>query len=290
MARNEYLKKPGELVEYTTDMVRELQKCSVDPVYFIENYIKITHPTKGLVPFILYDFQRVMVKTFHENRFSIACASRQVGKSQTSCAFILWYVSFHSHKNVLIASNKASGAKEMLTRISEMYENLPKFLKPGIDPSNWNKLSISFDNNSKIISEATTLNSGRGMSISLLFCDEFAFVANNISEHFWTSISPTLSTGGNCIIASTPNGDDNLYAELWRGAESGANGFTPIFVKWDTVPGRDERFREQEIAKIGLTKFQQEYECLRGDTLVTILDSFNTERTLTLKELYDEFE
>jgi hypothetical protein len=121
-------------------------------------------------------------------------------------------------------------------------------------------------------------------------CDEFAFVANNISEHFWTSISPTLSTGGNCIIASTPNGDDNLYAELWRGAESGANGFTPIFVKWDTVPGRDERFREQEIAKIGLTKFQQEYECLRGDTLVTILDSFNTERTLTLKELYDEFE
>lgn len=131
-----------------------------------------------------------------------------------------------------------------------------------------------------------TINSG----IITHNCDEFAFVANNISEHFWTSISPTLSTGGKCIIASTPNGDDNLYAELWRGAESGSNGFIPIFVKWDTVPGRDQEFRDREIAKIGLTKFEQEYECLRGDTYITVLDPNGVEKTLSLQELYDEFE
>lgn len=261
MAKNSRLKMPGPPEEYTPEQALEIMKCMQDPVYFIETYCKITHPTRGMVGFNLYDFQRELVKSFHENRSTIVCASRQIGKSQTSCGFLLWYACFNSHKEILIISNKAKNAKDMVKRIVFMYENLPNWIKPAINPNNWNKLEIEFANKNRIVSESTTDQSGRGMSVSLLFCDEFAFVEPNIAEEFWTSISPTLSTGGSCIIASTPNGDDNKFAELWRGANIGNNGFVPFFVQWDTVPGRDEAYKQQEIGKIGLQKWEQEYEC-----------------------------
>lgn len=289
MARSSFLKKPGVEHNYSPDEVHELLKCSRDPIYFIENYCKIIHPVHGLVNFELYDYQKEMINLFNDFQFSILCASRQSGKSQTSCAFLLWYAIFNELKTVLIVSNKSFGAKEMVDRIIFMYEHLPDFIRPGIDPNNWNKLSIKFDNGSKIVSEATTVNSGRGLSISLCFCDEFAFTdkgngnsENSVSEAFWTSISPTLATGGKCIIASTPNGDDNLYATLWRGAESGSNGFGHLMVTWDKVPGRDEEFRKKEVAKIGEEKFNQEYAChfISSDPLLfnsTFLSNYKLE-------------
>ena len=295
MGKNTSLKRPGELSEYSNDMVHELLKCSRDPVYFIENYCKIVHPVKGLVNFELYDYQKEMVRLFAENRFSILCASRQSGKSQTSCAFLLWYAIFNELKTILIVSNKSSGAKEMITRIVFMYEHLPNWLKTGINPNNWNKMTIEFDNKSKIVAEATTANSGRGLSISLCFCDEFGFVgssnsgSNNeeVAEAFWTSLSPTLATGGSCIIASTPNGDDNLYASLWRGAETNSNGFKSLLIPWNIVPGRDEEFKQKEIGKIGQAKWEQEYECLRGDSTVEIMINDNEVVRVTIEELYE---
>jgi hypothetical protein len=298
MAKNSSLKKPGELHEYSNDMVHELLRCSRDPVYFIENYCKIVHPVRGLVNFALYDYQKEMVNLFAQNRFAILCASRQSGKSQTSCAFLLWYALFNELKTILIVSNKASGAKEMIQRITFMYEHLPFWIKPGINPNNWNKMSIEFDNKSKIVSEATTANSGRGLSISLCFCDEFAFVGSSntgtssaeVAEAFWTSLSPTLATGGSCIIASTPNGDDNLYASIWRGAETKSNGFSSLLVPWNIVPGRDEAFKQQEIGKIGKLKWEQEYECLRGDSMVEVLVNDSEVIKISIKELYERLE
>lgn len=259
--RRTQLKMPGELSEYSAETVQNLIQCATDPIFFILNFCKITHPARGIVPFELYEFQREMVESFAFNHNTIVCASRQVGKSQTSCAFLLWYAIFHKNKEILIVSNKAKNAKDMVNRIVFMYENLPNWIKPAINPTNWNKLEISFENGSRIVSESTTVNSGRGMAISLLFCDEFAFINPTIAEEFWTSIRPTLSTGGKSIIASTPNGDDNLYAELWRGASAGTNAFNALFVPWDSVPGRDDEFRKKEIAIIGPEKFAQEYEC-----------------------------
>lgn len=92
-------------------------------------------------------------------------------------------------------------------------------------------------------------------------CDEFAFVRDSIQDEFWTSIAPTLATGGDCIIASTPNGDSNLFAQMWRGAQTKSNGFVPIHVKWDEPPGRDSKFKAAEIGKIGEIRWRQEYEC-----------------------------
>lgn len=259
--KNPAIKKAGAEAEYTYEQIEELKRCVADPVYFITNYCKVRHPKYGAMKFKLRSYQEKMVRSYHNGRDVIVLSARQTGKSVTSGAYLLWFAMFQFEKTVLIASNKNSNAMEMIYRIQYMYENLPHWLKPGITEDGWNKHSIGFDNGSRILSEATSENSGRGMDISLLYLDEFAFVPANIQEEFWTSIAPTLATGGDCIMTSTPNGDMNIFAQLWRGAQVEANNFFPIRVHWDEAPGRNEKFKEAEIGKIGERRWMQEYEC-----------------------------
>jgi hypothetical protein len=146
-----------------------------------------------------------------------------------------------------------------MNRIRFGYEELPHWLKPGC--LYFNKHEISFDNNSTIKSSATTENTGRGRSVSLLMLDELAFVKREIQLAMWASLAPTLSTGGSCIISSTPNGDQDLFATLWREAESGINGFKTVFAPWSEHPERDAAYRDEMIAKVGELMFRQEYNC-----------------------------
>lgn len=210
--------------------------------------------------------------------------------SITSSAYILWYTTFKFDKSVLIASNKESSAKGMIKRIRYAYEHLPMWLKQGVVDDGFSKHEIGFENGSSITATATAEDSGRSMSISLLYLDEFAFVAPNIAEEFWSAISPTLSTGGACIITSTPNGDMNIFAQLWRGADLGINGFHPMEVKWNQPPGRDEKFKKNQIGKIGERKWMQEYECvfLSSDALLinSIVLANETERLRNIKPLF----
>jgi len=273
MAKNRFIKKAHEETEFTPEQVLEFEKCMENPLYFIEKYVKIVHPTKGAVHFELYEYQRELITMYWKNRDNIILSARQTGKSTTASAYLLWYSIFNFDKTILIASNKEKGAKEMIARIRYAYEHLPMWLKPGVVDDGWNKHSVGFDNGSRIESTATSEDSGRGMSISLLYLDEFAFVAPNIAEEFWAAIAPTLSTGGDCIITSTPNGDMNLFAQLWRGAEIGVNGFHSKWVKWDAPPGRDEAFKEAMIGKFGQRKWEQEFECIFLSSDALLLDS-----------------
>ena len=270
---NHDIKRPNAPVEYTKETAHELVKCAKDCIYFVRNYVKIVHPKRGAIPFDLYDFQEDILRMYQSSRYNISMQSRQTGKSQTACAFLLWAAIFTDNIEILIASNKNKGAMEMIKRIRFMYTHLPDWLKPGINESYWNKHELAWDNGSIIYSEATTEDTARGKALRYIYCDEFAFVDNNIAEEFWTSIAPTLSTGGSCIITSTPNGDKNLFAQLWFGALANANGFAHRFVAWDQVPGRDEKFKEEQIAKIGLLKWQQEYECQMVSSDPMLFDS-----------------
>ena len=206
--------------------------------------------------------------------------------SQTSAAFLLWFGMFHDDKTILVASNHNGNAMELVNRMQYMFEELPLWLKPGVNIDGWNKHEIGFDNGSRIISQATTEKTGRGLSISVVFVDELAFIRPSIQQAFWTSISPTLSTGGFCIITSTPNGDSDLFAELWRGALAGVNGFKHLFVDWRKVPGRDERWAEQERGKIGELKFRQEFECELISSDALLFDSiFLTNLTRKIEKI-----
>lgn len=277
-SKNPFLKRANEQYEYTAEQVMELSKCMEDPEYFIDKYCQIQTATEGSIPFSLRPYQRNIVRTFADNRLSIALAPRQIGKSWIAGAFLLWFAMFKFEQTVVIASNKNDNAMEMIHRVRFIYERLPHWLKPGLMEDGWNKHSVGFDNGSRIISQATSVNTGRGLAISLLFLDEFAFVRDSVAEEFWGSVSPTLATGGRCIICSTPNGDTNRFAQLWRGAnipstenpKIGVNNFAPIEIMWNEPPGRDQKFKDAETAKIGEIRWKQEYECqfLSSDPLL----------------------
>ncbi len=279
------IKRANQEVGYTQEQMIELYKCSIDPIYFITTYVKIRHPKHGQIKFNLHDYQRDMVMRYKNNRFNILLSARQTGKTETSCAYLLWYAIFHPDKTVLIASNKSSNAMELIGKIQYAYEELPNWLKPGIDDTNWNKHTCTFDNKSRIVASATSKDSGRGLAISLIYCDELAFVAPHVQVEFWDSILPTISTGGAMIITSTPNGDSNLFARTWFNSISKTpeelaadpNAFIPLHVKWNQPPGRDDDFKKQFMDKLGERKWRQEFECVAGDTMITVR---NTETKL----------
>lgn len=195
--------------------------------------------------------------------------------TETSCSFLLWAALFKPDQTILVASNKSTNAMEIIRKIQFAYEELPDWLKPGVDDANWNKHTCAWDNKSRIVSTTTSADSGRGMSISLLYCDELAFVKNFVAAAFWDSIFPTISTGGSVILSSTPNGDTGLFAEMWRGANAGTNPFSDgvTYVPWDAPPGRDEKFKQQMIATLGERKWLQEFECQFLTEDLTLIDS-----------------
>lgn len=266
---NPQVKRDGVAEEWDKKTLREYGKCMKDPAYFCRKYVKVVHLDKGLVPFKLYDYQEEMFKHFNDNRFSVVLACRQSGKSISSVGYILWYAAFHPEKTIAILANKGATAREMLSRVTLMLENLPFFLQPGCKALN--KGSIEFSNNSRIIAAATSGSSIRGMSVNLLFLDEFAFVEN--AAEFYTSTYPVISSGKDTkvIITSTANGIGNTFQKIWEGAVQGVNAYKPFRVDWWDVPGRDDKWKAQTIANTSQLQFDQEFGNTffgTGDTLI----------------------
>ena len=233
---NPNLKKVNTPVEFTKENILEFQKCEKDPIYFMENYIKIVSLDEGLVPFKMYDFQKHIVRTIHDNRFTICKLPRQSGKSTTTVSYLLHYALFNPNSNIAILANKSSTARDILGRVQLAYENLPKWLQQGV--INWNKGNIELENKSQIVAAATSSSAIRGGSYNIIFLDEFAHVPNNIADQFFTSVYPTISSGETTkvFIVSTPLGL-NMFYKLWVDAEEGRNNYTPIDVHWAEVPG-----------------------------------------------------
>lgn len=257
---NILLKKSNQSIDWTPELVQEYVKCSEDPVYFTETYMKIINVDEGLVNFKLYPYQQEMINSFKENRYSIITTARQAGKSTTTCAFILWYIIFNPEKTVALLANKGDTAREILGRIQLAYQHLPKWLQQGV--TEWNKGSFVLENNSRVIAAATSASAIRGYSINLLFIDEAAFIEN--WEDFFTSVYPTISSGSESkiILVSTPNGLNHFYS-TWVNALENRNGYNPILVHWQKVPGRDEKWKQETLAGMNfdLEKFDQEYNC-----------------------------
>ena len=255
---NSLIKRSNQAIEFDQTMVEEYLKCSNDPVYFTETYMKIINIDKGLVSFTLYDYQKEMLKSMADNRFTVIATARQAGKSTTTCAFILWYILFHAEKTVALLANKGDTAREILGRVQLAYQHLPKWLQQGV--KEWNKGSFELENNSRVIAAATSTDSIRGYSINLLFIDEAAFIEN--WDDFFTSVYPTISSGleSKIVLVSTPNGLNHFYS-IWENARQNKNGYNPIRVGYERVPGRDEVWKQNTLAAMNFDteKFDQEY-------------------------------
>ena len=268
MAKNPNLKRAHEASEFDIDKIKELKRCQEDPIYFLETYVKVQHPTKGAVPFKLYPYQIEMVKAIHENKDTILLCSRQMGKTTVAAMYILWFATFQKAKRCVIASKAMAHAVEIQSRVKFAYEELPQWLKAGC--TFYNRTSIEFDNKSVIICEATSEKTGRGSSPSIIFLDEIAFISRRIQDEMWGSLTPALSTGGKFIITSTPNGDSDLFAQLWRGANGGHNSFKPLQFLWWMHPDRDKSYYDEMVGKLGAIRARQELDCefLSSDALL----------------------
>ena len=267
-------KKAHQRVKFTENEILELNKCmdpKQGPLYFMQNYSMIQHPTKGSMKFEMFEYQKGLVRTYHDNRFAIAMLPRQTGKTTCAAAYLIWYAMFVPDSQILIAAHKFTGAQDIMNRVRFVYENLPDFLRAGA--YSYNRNTLEFDNGSRIKATTTTENTGRGMSLSVIYCDEFAFVnPPNKAREFWTSLAPTLVTGGKCIITSTPNSDEDQFALIWKEANKrldeygneqpiGKNGFAAFRASWREHPERTEEWAKEERARIGEERFRREHDC-----------------------------
>ena len=242
----------------TKAQVSEIIKCGKNPNYFMEKYVKIQHPVRGLIPFKMYDFQKSCIDDFIENRFNIVLKSRQQGLSTLSAAYAVWMALFKKEKNVLIIATKLKVAQNFIVKVKSMIRALPKWLVLPTIVSN-NKQEIIFDHGSQIKAIPTSEDAGRSEALSLLIVDEAAFVRN--FDTIWTGIYPTLSTGGRAIILSTPNGVGGQYHKLYTDAEAGLNEFNAIKIPWHLNPEYDQEWFDNITANLSKKQIAQEYLC-----------------------------
>ena len=269
-----------------SQLIEEFQKCKEDPVYFISNYVKVTHPVRGLVPFKLYPFQVEMLEYIKNYRFNILRKFRQAGCTTISAAYSLWMIVFQKHKQVVILSKGDAESTEVLDRIKIMYNELPSFLRPTLVEDNKHTLKLS--TGSTIKSRPSGKQSGRSLAGSLLIIDEAAFIEN--IDTIWAAVYPIISTGGRAFVLSTVNGVGNWYYDVYHDAVAGNNSFNRIDIKWEDHPeykrqeGFEELYAEMEEKGLYVDKWEettkknmplkqwlQEYECEflgTGDTYI----------------------
>ena len=238
---------------------QEYLKCAKDPVYFMKKYCMIQHPTRGRIQFNLYPFQEGVLNLLNKNDRSIILKSRQLGISTLSAGISLWMMIFQKDKAILVVATKQDTAKNLVTKVKFMYDNLPSWLQIGFTENN--KLALRLKNGSQVKAVSAASDAGRSEAISLLIVDEAAFIEENRIEDIWGSSQQTLSTGGKAIVLSTPNGTGNFFHRMWTKAEEGTNGFTPIRLPWTVHPERNEEWRTKQDDELGLRMAAQECDC-----------------------------
>lgn len=252
----------------TKDIVKfEFQKCAKDPAYFIKKYCYIVHAKRGKIPFAMYPFQERTLKEFRSHNRNLILKSRQLGISTLSAAYSLWILVFQSNKYIEVIATKQSVAKNLITKVRYMHNNLPIWMQRKCTEDN--KLRLTFDNGSVINSVASADDAGRSSSSSLLVIDEAAFIRR--MDTIWTALQPTLNTGGDLIVLSTPNGVGNWFHQSWIDAEAGNNTFNTILLPWQVHPDHDQAWRDLQDVELGERKAAQECDCdflSSGDSVI----------------------
>ena len=236
----------------------EYLKCATDPAHFMKKYCNIQHPTRGRIIFNLYPFQEKVLHLWRDNPYDIILKSRQLGISTLVAGYSLWLMLFQKDKNVLCIATKQETAKNMVTKVKFMFENLPSWLK--IPAEENNKLTLRLSNGSQVKAVSAAGDAGRSEAVSLLIIDEAAFI-DDIAE-IWASAQQTLATGGGAIVLSTPFGTGNWFHQTWVKAEAGENDFLPIKLPWYVHPERDEVWRKRQDDLLGDPRMAaQECDC-----------------------------
>jgi len=250
------------------EITKEIIKAGKDPVYFINTYTKISHPVKGLIPFKTYNYQDDLLESFVDYRFNVILKARQLGISTIVAAYVVWTMVFYRDKNILVMATKFSTAANLVKKVKAIIKSLPPWIRItriAVD----NRTSFELSNGSQIKASSTSVDAGRSEALSLLVVDEAAHVEG--LDELWTALYPTLSTGGNCIALSSPNGVGNWFYQTYIGADAGSNDFHPTRLPWDQHPERDEEWFEKETKNMSRRQIAQELQCnfnTSGETVI----------------------
>ena len=233
----------------------EYKKCAVDPEYFIKKYVMIQHPTRGKINFMMFPFQDKVLKQFTEHTRNIILKNRQMGLSTLSAAYALWLMIFRKDSFILVIATKQDVAKNIINKVRFAHGNLPSWLK--LKCTEDNKLGQSYINGSWIKAITTSAeDSGRSEGVTLLIVDEAAFIKG--MDELWGGLQPTLSTGGDVIVLSTPNGMGNWFHKTYQYAMEGKNTFNSITLHWTMHPERDQKWRDEQDIELGPRLASQE--------------------------------
>ena len=262
------------------ELVKEIVKCGKDPVYFIDNYCKISHPTQGQIVFKTWDFQKELLQKFNDYRNNVILKSRQMGISTITAAYVSWMMLFHRDKNILVIATKFSTAANLVKKVKAMIKNLPPWFDQLAQIAIDNRSSFVLNNGSEIKASSTSADAGRSEALSLLVIDEAAHIEG--FDELWTALQPTMAAGGRCIALSSPNGVGNWFHKTYVAADNGESNFHPTKLHWTLHPERDQEWFEETTKNLSRRKIAQEYECnfnASGETVVHSDDLTKIEQT-----------
>lgn len=232
----------------------EFYKCAISFTYFCHKYVKITHPTEGLLPFVIYKYQRKVIKDYEDNRFNIISKFRQGGLTTVTVIWSVWRCLFKLDETILFLSKSDREAIVAGEVAKRALEELPNWMKPNMDKNNDHQ-KIFAETGCKLL--FYTPEAARGRAITFLILDEAAFIPS--MDKFWKAIFPTISAGGKCICISTVNGIGNWYEETYHGAEKGLNRFHIIDLDyWEHPDYNNEEWKESTRAQLGEKGWLQE--------------------------------
>jgi hypothetical protein len=254
------------------EITKEIVRCGREPSYFLDNYAKIIHQERGVIPFKTFDFQKDLLNDFHDHKYNVILKGRQLGISTIVAGYVTWMMLFHKEKNVLCMATKQKTAIEIVDKVRDMVESVPNFLKIATITVN-NKTTLELSNGSRIQGTPTSKDAGRGQALSLLIIDEAAFVDD--MDELWTGLLPTVSTGGRCIALSTPNGVGNWFHKTYVDSESGKNNFKCTRLPWTVHPEYDETWFKNITKNMSEREIAQEFECnfnASGETVISPRD------------------
>lgn len=268
-----------------TELIKEIIRCGKNPVYFTNQYAKIQHPVRGLIPFSLYPFQEDIIRTMVSHRKNIILKARQLGVTTVMAAYIAWFILFNRDKNVLIVATKQETSKNMIRVVRNIFKYLPKWMMDVGRIKVDNRHSIELENGSRVKAVTTSSDVGRSEAVSLLVVDEVAHIKG--FEEIWTGLWPTVSTGGCIALFSTPNGTGNFFHDCFQQAINGENDFNCKLgsyinphnlaesfddrLMWWVHPDHDTSWFERETKGKNPRDIAQEHLCnfnASGDTFI----------------------
>jgi len=234
---------------------QEIIKCSDSFAYFCHKYIKILHPMRGLIPFVLFKYQKKTIRDYESHRFNIISKFRQGGLTTVTLLWGLWRCMFQLDQQIMLISKTDREATDIGMMADRACEHFPTWLKPKKD-GKWNDhLKMFTDTGSAL--KFYSPEAARGKSVTFLIVDEAAFITD-MDKH-WKAMWPILSTGGSCTLVSTVNGLGNWYEQTYHDAQTGLNKFHIIDLDyWEHPDYNKELWVADQKAQLGEKGFRQE--------------------------------